>query len=414
MNSMNLESEKINKLKRDILEGNTKAIDEFWKEIKENNTPIIEEIQGDTDNVLITFLYEGDKEVENVVVLDGGLGLDYEKNKMDRIQDTDIWYKTFKVRNDLRFRYFLTVNDPLNEDWQKRNEECIRIDPLAKEKVLVPKDEETPDSQPWTCNMVELPKAEPKVWSVKRKDTPSGNLEMFRYKSKILNDEYRVWIYTPVGYSKEEEPCKMLVLTDGFEYVHGLLTPSLLDNLIYEKQIAPIVTVFIESKDNRFEMLSCNKGFTSFVAEEIVPYVRERYKVSHKSEDSTIGGLSLGGLAATYLGLMKSEVFGNVLSQSGSFWWCPGWTPENVNSKEEFQETWISNLFKEKEKLNLKFYLEVGILEGNRMIKPNIIMKDVLLSKGYQVEYSEFKGGHDYLSWGETLAKGLVYLVGNK
>lgn len=411
---MNLESEKINKLKRDILEGNTKAIDEFWKEIKENNTPIIEEIQGDTDNVLITFLYEGDKDVENVVVLDGALGLDYEKNKMARILDTDIWYKTFKVRNDLRFRYFLTVNDPLNEDWQKRNEECIRIDPLAKQKVLVPKDEETPDSQPWTCNMVELPKAEPKVWSVKRKDIPSGNLEMFRYKSKILNDEYRVWIYTPVGYSKDEEPCKMLVLSDGFEYVHGLLIPSLLDNLIYEKQIAPIVTVFIESKDNRFEMLSCNKDFTNFIAEEIALYVRERYNVSHKSEDSIIGGLSLGGLAATYLGLMKSEVFGNVLSQSGSFWWCPGWTPENVNSKEEFQETWISNLFKEKEKLNLKFYLEVGILEGNRMIKPNIIMKDVLLSKGYQVEYSEFKGGHDYLSWGETLAKGLVYLVGNK
>jgi len=414
VNDVNFESEKINKLKRSILEGNEKAIDEFWKEIKENNTPIIEEIKGDTDDVLITFLYEGDKDVENVVVLDGCVGLDYEKNKMDRILDTDIWYKTFKVRNDLRFRYFLTVNDPLNEDWQKRNEECIRIDPLAKQKVLVPKDEETLDSQPWICNMVELPKAEPKVWSVKREDTPNGNLEMFRYKSKILNDEYRVWIYTPVGYSKEEEPYKMLVLSDGFEYVHGLLTPSLLDNLIYEKQIAPIVAVFIESKDNRFEMLSCNKNFTSFVAEEIVPYVRERYNVSHKPEDSIIGGLSLGGLAATYLGVMKSEVFGNVLSQSGSFWWCPGWTPENVNSKEEFQETWISNLFKEKEKLNLKFYLEVGILEGNRMIKPNVIMKDVLLSKGYQVEYSEFKGGHDYLSWGETLAKGLVYLVGNK
>lgn len=411
---MNFESEKINNLKRSILDGNKKDIDEFWKEIKENNAPIIEEIQGDTDNVLITFLYEGDKEVENVVVLDGCVGLDYEKNKMDRILDTDIWYKTFKVRNDLRFRYFLTVNDPLNEDWQKRNEECIRIDPLAKQKVLVPKDEETPDLEPWTCNMVELPKAEPKVWSVKREDIPSGNLEMFRYKSKILNDEYRVWIYTPVGYSKEEEPCKMLVLSDGFEYVHGLLTPSLLDNLIYEKQISPIVAVFIESKDNRFEMLSCNKDFTSFVAEEIVPYVRERYNVSHKSEDSIIGGLSLGGLAATYLGLMKSEVFGNVLSQSGSFWWCPGWNPGKVNSKEEFQETWISNLFKEKEKLNLKFYLEVGILEGNRMIKPNIIMKDVLLSKGYQVEYSEFKGGHDYLSWGETLAKGLIYLIGNK
>jgi enterochelin esterase family protein len=414
MNSINLESKKINSLRKDILEGNTDAINKFWQEVKEKHTPIIEEIQGDTNNVLITFLYEGDKEVENVVVLDGCVGLDYEKNKMDRILDTDIWYKTFKVRNDLRFRYFLTVNDPLNEDWQKRNQECIRIDPLSNQKVLIPKDEEKPHSEPWICNAVELPKAEPKVWSVKKDKVPKGNLDMFRYKSKILNDEYRVWIYTPVGYSQEKEPCKILVLNDGFEYIYGLSATSLLDNLIYEKQIAPTIAVFVESKENRFEMLSCNENFSKFISEEIVPYVRETYNVSYKSEDSIIGGLSLGGLSAAYLGLMQPGVFGNVLSQSGSFWWYPGWTPQKVNSKEDFKETWMSNLYNEKQKLDLNFYLEVGILEGNRMIKTNKIMRDVLLSKGYSVEYSEFKGGHDYLSWGESLAKGLVYLAGNK
>jgi enterochelin esterase family protein len=411
---MNLESEKINTLKRNILEGNTNGINEFWKDIKQNKTPIIEEICGDTDNVLITFLYEGSNKVENVVVLDGCVGLDYENNKMDRILDTDIWYKTFKVKNDLRFRYFLTVNDPLNEDWQKRNQECIRIDPLSNQKVVMPKDDEKPNSEPWICNVVELPKAEPKLWSVKKDDIPSGNLEMFRYKSEILNDEYRVWIYTPIGYSQDQEPYKMLVLNDGFEYIYGLSATLLLDNLIYEKQIQPIVAVFIESKDNRFEMLSCNENFTKFVSEEIVTHIRKTYNVSYKAEDSIIGGLSLGGLAAAYLGLKKPEVFGNVLSQSGSFWWCPEWTPKKANSKEDFEETWISNLFKEKERLELKFYLEVGILEGNTMIKPNMIMKDLLLSKGYDVEYSEFKGGHDYLSWGETLARGLVYLTGNK
>jgi enterochelin esterase family protein len=414
MDNMNHESEKIKSLKSNILEGNKEAINDFWKEIKESNTPIIEEIQGDTDNVLITFLYEGNKEVENVVVLDGCVGLDYDKNKMDRILDTEIWYKTFKVRNDLRFRYFLTVNDPLNEDWQKRNQECIRVDPLSKQKIVVPKDEEKPNSQPWKCNFVELPKAEPKVWSVKKDEIPSGSLEMFRHKSKMLNDEYRVWIYTPQGYSQEKEPYKLLVLNDGFEYIYGLSTTSLLDNLIYEKQIAPTVVVFIESKDNRFEMLSCNENFSKFISEEIIPYVREKYNVSYKSEDCIIGGLSLGGLAAAYLGLTQPEIFGNVLSQSGSFWWHPDWTPQKVNSKEDFEETWMSNLFRQKEKSNVKFYLEVGILEGNRMIKTNLIMRDVLLSKGYEVEYSEFKGGHDYLSWGETLARGLVYLAGNK
>lgn len=414
MNSINHESKKINSLKKNIIDGDTVAINMFWKEIEENHTPIIEEIQEDTGNVLITFLYRGDNEVENVVVLDGCVGLDYENNKMDRLLDTDIWYKTFKVRNDLRFRYFLTVNDPLNEDWQKRNQECIKIDPLSNQKVIIPKDEENPQSEPWICNAVELPKAEPKVWSVKKDKVPNGKLDMFRYKSKILNDEYRVWIYTPVGYSQEKEPYKLLVLTDGFEYIHGLSTTSLLDNLIYEKQIAPIAAVFIESKDNRFEMLSCNENFSKFISEEIIPYAREKYNVSYKSEDNIIGGLSLGGLTAAYLGLTQPDVFGNVLSQSGSFWWYPGWTPQKVNSKEDFEETWISNLFKERHKLDLNFYLEVGILEGNKMIKPNKIMRDVLLSKGYSVELSEFKGGHDYLSWGESLAKGLVYLIGNK
>lgn len=364
--------------------------------------------------MLITFLYQGDKDIENVVVLDGCVGLDYEENKMERILDTDIWYKTFKVRNDLRFRYFLTINDPLNEDWQKRNQECIRVDPLAKQEVLIPKDEEKPESQPWTCNAVELPKAEPKIWSVKKEGVPCGNIELLRYTSKVLNDEYRVWIYTHYGYLQKSEPYKILVLSDGFEYIYGLSAATLLDNLIYNGKISPVVTVFVEGKDNRFEMLACNDNFSKFIAEEIVPYVRERYNVSHKAEDAVIGGLSLGGLSAAYLGLTQSKVFGNVLSQSGSFSWHPEWTPGKINSKEEFEDIWMSNLFKEKEKLRLNFYLEVGILEGNRMIQTNKIMRDVLVSKGYNVEYSELKGGHDYLSWGETLAEGLVYLIGNK
>lgn len=414
MSKINIQSDKIKKLQNYILEGNTYKINEFWSEVEENHTPIIEEIEGDSDNVLITFLYKGDKDVENVVVLDGCVGLDYEKNIMDRLLDTDIWYKTFKVRNDLRFRYFLTINDPLNEDWQKRNKECIKIDPLSNQKILIPKDEEKPQSEPWICNAVELPKAEPKIWTIKQEEVPSGNLEMFRFKSKVLNDEYRVWIYTPAGYSQENEKYKMLVLSDGFEYIHGLSTTTLLDNLIYKNQIPPIVTIFIESKDNRFEMLSCNKDYGKFITEEIVPYAREKYNISYKPEDAIIGGLSLGGLAATYLGLTQPEVFGNVLSQSGSFWWHPEWSPEKVNSKEEIEDTWMSNLFKEQEKLSLNFYLEVGILEGNRMITPNKIMRDVLISKGYNIRYSEFKGGHDYLSWGETLAKGLLYLIGNK
>ena len=38
-------------------------------------------------------------------------------------------------------------------------------------------------------------------------------------------------------------------------------------------------------------------------------------------------------------------------------------------------------------------------------------LRDDLRSKGYEVDYREFPGGHDFFWWGETLADGLVALL---
>ena len=107
---------------------------------------------------------------------------------------------------------------------------------------------------------------------------------------------------------------------------------------------------------------------------------------------------------ASYIGLNHSDVFGNVLSQSGSYWY----KPEGFEGQE-----WLGHEYGQIERLPLEFYLEVGSLEPEgSMRQTNSKMRDMLRDKGYTVHYSEFKGGHDYLSWGETLANGLLSLVG--
>lgn len=115
-------------------------------------------------------------------------------------------------------------------------------------------------------------------------------------------------------------------------------------------------------------------------------------------------GVRLGGLAATYIGYKNPNIFGNVLSQSGSYW---------------YDDQWLTKKFEESEGLSIKFYLNAGILEDAPYDTEPIMMKvinnmrDVLIEKGYEISYENFPSGHDYLSCGETLGTGLIELIGD-
>ncbi len=69
--------------------------------------------------------------------------------------------------------------------------------------------------------------------------------------------------------------------------------------------------------------LPCNPSFVDFLVQELPPWVRERYHVTTDPAKTIVAGQSYGGLAAAYAGFCHSDVFGNALSQSGSFWWKP-------------------------------------------------------------------------------------------
>jgi hypothetical protein len=63
--------------------------------------------------VLLTFLWRAKEETRNVVVAGGMAGYDFSDNQMSRLLDTDLWHRTYKVRNDARFGYNLSLNDSL-------------------------------------------------------------------------------------------------------------------------------------------------------------------------------------------------------------------------------------------------------------------------------------------------------------
>jgi enterochelin esterase family protein len=265
--------------------------------------------------------------------------------------------------------------------------------------------------------MVELPGAVPQPWIVKNPAIPAGHVEKQKISSELLRNERNLSVYTPPGYKTNGSPYGLLVVSDEDVYLDQVPTPVILDNLIASSRIPATVAVLVAnpSQESRNKELPPNPDFADFLAKELVPWIHAHYNVTSDPRLTVVGGASHGVIAATFAGLRHSEVFGNVLCQSGSFWWAPDHTFDSGTSTET---GWLAKEFIKSPKLALKFYMDAGSFEfdsggnGGSILEPSRHMRDVLLAKGYEVHYQQFVGGHDFLSWRGTFADGLLALIG--
>lgn len=398
-----IKDSRIIKLENEILNGNSEALEKFFDDLKEQGSPLIESIANDNTNDLVTLIYRGNSKTKNVVLIPPVGMRKLENHIMDRLLDTNLFYISYIVKKDVRFSYHFSPNDPLNNDWERRwknaendifNNKHINLSGKISGKYNL-------------VSYVEMSEVTPDIYTVEKSDLRKGTLHEHAIYSSILEEERSFNIYLPNSYNDNKDAYGMLVLNDGFEYINILKAQNVLDNLINQDIIEPIIGVFIDSTDDRAENLQCSDKFTDFISKELIPYIKKEYNISNDSSKNIIGGYSLGGLAASYIGFKCSNIFGNVLSQSGSYWY----------KRKDYSDAnlWINTLFNSSNKLNLKFYINVGSIEPKvTMIDTNINFKENLIRLGYDVYFEEFGSGHDYLYWGETLAKGLISLVGNK
>ena len=417
-----LSSPRLLALRDRLTSGDRTALDKFWKEISEQGAPIIEPAADSDRDMLVTMLWRAREETRNVFVF----RLGDVSTPMARLLDTDLWYKTFRLQKGARFIYQLATNLPDPKEWRGITQfaSALRNDPLNPFQFT----EHYNEFNPYEGNSysaVELPSAEPQSWSVVRRNVPAGRVQRDKFTSKLLGNERPIWIYTPHGYAAGKKPYGLLVLTDGGQYVNTVRVGTILDNLIAAGLIPPLVAVMVENPD-RFRELSCNSTYADFLAQEIVPWARANYHATDRPEQTIIGGTSQGGLQAAFVGLKHSEVFGNVLSQSGAF----GWKPAGEKEPE-----WLTRQFAASPRLPLRFSLEAGLLEGTwwwrdlmaklpnappaNLIDPTLLaanrnLRDTLQSKGYAIHYTEFNGNHTLFNWRGTLASHLIALVGIK
>jgi enterochelin esterase-like enzyme len=407
----------IEALRQQLVRGE-KRTDAFWNERAAAGTPILEP-DKDPQRQLVTFVWHGTSSTRNVVVLGSFGARPIADAAMTRLEDSDVWYLTVRLPSGARFAYSLSPNDPMTFDPPRSAQRMASAqgDPLNPNRWQC-----STEASRYECqSMVELPGSPPQPWLARTSGTPAGAVDKHRITSELLKNERRISVYTPPSYRAGGTPYALLVLFDEGAYLNQVPTPVILDNLIAAGKIPPTVAVLIAnpSQETRSKELPPNPVFAEFLATELVPWVRAHYTVTTDPAQTVVAGSSFGGIAATYAGLRHPELFGNVLCQSGSFWWAPD--HDLARNADATTETgWLAKEYIRSPKLPLRFWMDAGVFEvdtngtGGGILEPSRHMRDVLLAKGYEVHYRQYASGHDYLNWRGTLADGLLALIGKE
>ena len=399
------------------------AIDEagFWARVAEMRTPLIEPNPASPGYSLVTYVFPAPPEARHVAV-QAGIGGALE-NLMGRVAGTNVCHASYSYRNDVRTSYSFAPDMPLIAFDDASAAELKQLiaffaesapasDPHHREFFVSRAGEGLPDD---VISFVSLPEAPDEAAAHKRPEIARGWIEKHTFRSELMGNERNVWVYTPPGYDASgDQTYPLLVAFDGGWALTRVPTQRLLDSLLADGRIRPAIAVFIDNPtpDSRNVELPCNETFARFVEEELLPWVRQGYRISEGPADHFVTGASYGGLAAMWFGFRLSHIFGNVISQAASLWWGPGFRMDVPRSAGGYPPEWLIAQYRASPRLPVRFWMEVGLMEPSAlMIEPNRRMRALLEEKGYDVTYSEPCGGHDTALWRGTLAKALAKML---
>ncbi|SES01511.1 enterochelin esterase [Streptomyces qinglanensis] len=386
---------------------------DFWAGVRRRGTPLLApDPHGSPEHRAVTFLWRGSPATRAVQVLPNKLTDPRapEGNLMTRAPGTDIWHWTVRLRDDWRGTYVFHVDDgggPAPEDpaywpWLRRTR---RTDPHNPHTLPA-----RWSGEPVSC--AELPAAPAADDWLPRPGVARGTVTEHTLPSAHLGGARRVWLYAPPpgdrrpaapdNASAPDTGLPVLVLLDGEHWQPRLGLAHLLDNLVADGRIPPLAAVLPDSVDaaTRWRELTCRPAFAAFLAGELLPWAATLLPLTDDPARTLVAGQSLGGLTAAYAALRAPHRFGNVLAQSGSFWWPDGPSAE-----------WLTGRIAAGPRLPIRFRLSFGTQEWVALPAARRL-RDALAAAGYaDAVHREFNGGHDYLCWRTELADGLVELL---
>lgn len=379
----NVEAQNYQSLKDQMYElskaGTNEKIQSWWTSLSSSNQiPLVA-----SDSVY--FLYKG--AAKSVEWMGDFNGWGFQKNfsnKGKQIPGTDIWILKTSFPEDARLDYKILID---GTSWI--------LDPENKFQQWSGVGGGSPNSE------LRMPGWKEDPIQLERQNNHKGTLiSDVLINSKVLGYQVTYSVYLPFQYSKTEKlPC--IYVTDGYEYLHPKLgnMSTVLDNLIEDKKITPVIAVFIDhrapvdrSNNRRMQELAMNTKYLDFFTQELIPQIELGYPVISDAQHRAILGNSMGGLTATYFAFTKPDVFGMAGIQSPAFYTKPQ----------------IYSLCSNPADPKMKISMTSGLI--NDTSTESRKMKDVLEANSCVYTYREVNEGHSWGNWRRLIDNILVDL----
>lgn len=305
-----------------------------------------------------------------------------EAPQLTRLEGTDMWYYAAEFEPNARLDYRYVLNgtesrlDPLNPN-------TVRGASGENSELVMPAYERPPEL---------LPTAE---------EIPAGTISSHTINSSYLNQTRTFYVYQPPGQLVGEK-LPSVYFNDGTDFLNIIDAPAILDRLIAERLVPPVIAVFmlpiIREDDYRL-----NEDYAYFMALELAPFIQANFEADPDPEKTAVLGPSLGGLAAVHTAVLHPEVFGLAAGQSGYYSVDDGALLRRIAGQGA---------------PGVNFYLVVGTYEtavsglgdeGN-LLEANRQLASILEDKNYPHLYEELPQGHSWGLWQSTIGRALAYL----
>jgi enterochelin esterase family protein len=196
----------------------------------------------------------------------------------------------------------------------------------------------------------------------------------------------KVQVYLPPNYTSNKT-YSTFYTSDGSEYLSLASAAVILDNLIADKRIDPVIGVFIDPLGDRVAWYRCNPDYLTYL-DGLVEFIDNTYSTNNSAYNRLHLGDSMGGIVSAYVGLERNETFKLVGSHSGAFW-----TGNIYGILPKYNAVSPS--------IGLKMWFSAGTYESS-IYDDTKIMENYSIDKGWETEAIYLFEGHSWGSWRHT------------